>query len=117
MDDRRREQNNRWKRANQTRAMFSYARARAEAKGRLFELTFEEVEVMVAPMVCAVTGHALSWDWPVPGQRNPWKPSLDQIRPGEGYVKGNVRIVSYIYNLCKLDWDDEVVAQFRGPAS
>lgn len=105
--------NNAWKARNPIRCEFSYIRSRALKKGRKFELTLEDFEELYAPMRCAVTGHPLSWEWSGPGKRNPWKPSLDQIKPGEGYTRDNVRVVSYIYNLVKLDWDDEVVAEFR----
>ena len=112
--ERRKLSNNRWKADNRLRTEYSFVCSRALSKGRPFDLTFEDFERLYAPMTCAATGHRLSWEWPHKGKRNPWKPSLDQILPGAGYTKENVRVVSYIYNLAKLEWDDEIVESFRG---
>lgn len=43
---------------------------------------------------------------------NPWKPSLDRIDSSKGYIKGNVRFICYIANMCKQDWPDEVLIEF-----
>ena len=45
-------------------------------------------------------------------KNNPWKPSLDRMDPHKGYVVGNVRFVTYIANMCKKCWSDEVVVDF-----
>lgn len=44
--------------------------------------------------------------------RNPLKPSLDRIDSSKGYVKGNVRFVTVIANLCKQGFSDEDVIAF-----
>ena len=90
--------------------------AKARKRHIPFDLTLEHLTDLCRPMRCAVTGHRLSWEWPPTrrGQCNPWKPSVDRIDPSKGYVVGNVRIVSWIYNLAKSTWTDEVVSQFRG---
>ncbi len=98
--------------------MISACKASAKDRGRdiPFNLTWQHVHELLKPMRCSVTGHKLSWNWPEhrQGHCNPWKPSIDRIDPTRGYVVGNVRIVSWIYNLCKSTWTDEVVRQFRG---
>ena len=43
---------------------------------------------------------------------NPWKPSLDRIDSSRGYLKGNVRYIVSIANLCKQSWGDDVVEDF-----
>jgi hypothetical protein len=50
-------------------------------------------------------------EW-VSDKGNPWKPSLDRIDSTKGYIKGNVRYVTVIANLCKQGFSDEVVVQF-----
>lgn len=37
--------------------------------------------------------------------------SIDRIDPNIGYVEGNVRLVTYMYNSCKGQWTDEQVKQ------
>ena len=42
---------------------------------------------------------------------NCWKPSLDRIDSSKGYVRGNVRYIVNIANMCQQSWGDvEVVA-------
>lgn len=36
--------------------------------------------------------------------KNPWAPSLDQIRPGQGYTPENTQVVVWIYNVAKGSW-------------
>ena len=43
---------------------------------------------------------------------NPWKSSLDRIDSSKGYLKGNVRFICNIGNMCKQSWDDETVLKF-----
>jgi len=45
---------------------------------------------------------------------DPWKPSLDRIDPGLGYLRANVRFVCVIANLAKAGFtDDELIAFCR----
>lgn len=66
--------------------------------------------------ICPLTGTKMCL--PVNGMEwekdtgNPWKPSLDRINSRVGYLKGNVRYIVSIANLCKHSWDDDVVVDF-----
>lgn len=87
-------------------------RVPVQAKKRGIECTIsvEELERILEPMVCAVTGVALSFS-PYDGDlatRHPWKPSFDRIDNAKGYVPGNVRLVCWAYNLAKGAWGDDV---------
>jgi hypothetical protein len=45
-------------------------------------------------------------------RHNPWKPSLDRIDSTKGYLKGNVRFVTAMANICKGAFPDEDVVAF-----
>lgn len=97
-------------RRNKTVAYFMReTRNRALKQGVEFGLTPELLERLLEPMVCAATGLPLSWDWEGATRSNPWAPSLDRIRPGEGYVPDNVRVVCWLFNASKLDWSEELL--------
>lgn len=102
-----------YRHVNPVNAMFLSCRNIARGKGYAFDLTREYLAELCGPMRCAVTGHRLSWAW-AGRDKNPWRPSVDRIDPSKGYVVGNVRVVSWIYNLTKSTWTDGVVSQFRG---
>ena len=61
---------------------------------------------------CSVTGLTLSFEKSKEYRINPLSPSLDRINSDKGYTKENTRIVCWIYNLSKADYDDNVVLQF-----
>ena len=37
---------------------------------------------------------------------NPFSPSIDRKNPNNGYTKKNIRVVVWIYNVCKHEWSD-----------
>ena len=45
-------------------------------------------------------------------ERSPWKASLDRIDHGAGYLRGNVRFVVMMANLCRNRFSDEEVRAF-----
>ena len=51
--------------------------------------------------VCKLTGIKLD------SQHSLYKPSLDRIDPNRGYVCGNIRIVAWIVNKCRMDLSDQ----------
>lgn len=60
---------------------------------------------------CAVTGAPLRL--PTKG-RDPWSPSVDQIRPGGGYTRENTRIVAMIVNFAMGEWGPEPMMRLAG---
>ena len=42
----------------------------------------------------------------------PHSPSLDRIDCSKGYVKGNVRFITYSANLMRWKFDDDVVSEY-----
>lgn len=75
--------------------MFYDARKRAAS----FNLPFDiEPSDIVVPSTCPVLGIPIA-----PGGARDNTPSLDRIRPERGYVKGNVRVISFRANRIKSD--------------
>jgi len=99
--DRARTTNRTWqareKRTDPVGAMLRSAKHRAARDGVAFNLTRADVAV---PATCPVLGIALSPNW---GGRtfHDASPSLDRIDPLEGYVRGNVAIISLKANRLK----------------
>jgi hypothetical protein len=73
------------------------AKQRAKAKGLEFNIDKEDV---IIPEVCPVLGLRLVQG---SGGHHAGSPSLDRIDPSKGYIKGNVRVISYRANLLKSD--------------
>lgn len=69
------------------------AKRRAKAKGRIFELTLEDIQI---PSTCPVLGIPL-----VAGGDPKNSPSIDRIDNTKGYTKDNIIIVSYQANVTR----------------
>ena len=76
--------------------MWERARKRAQRFGIAFQLPRDAI---VIPEVCPALGMPIGSS----GPRTPTSPSLDRIRPEEGYVSGNIRILSDHANRLKGD--------------
>jgi hypothetical protein len=83
---------------NPRRAIYHRARQNAKIWNREFNLTVEDIPEI--PEFCPVfpwikishvTGEGRT-------SKNPSEPSIDRIDPSKGYVKGNVRIISWRAN-------------------
>lgn len=69
------------------------AKSRAKKKNWDFDLTVDDFEI---PTHCPVFGIPLELTWGEGTKDN--KPSLDRIDCSRGYVKGNVRVISWRAN-------------------
>lgn len=79
------------------------AKSRAKKRGIPFDIDIGDI---IIPKVCPVLGIDIFRSEPVPNsvKRNlPNSPSLDRIIPSLGYVKGNVRVISWRANDLKSD--------------
>ena len=91
---------------------FSRYRCRARKKGLEFTLTKEDFAKLLEPMVCSVTGVKLIFAL----DKGPCTPTIDRIDNSKGYIPGNVRLVSWIYNRAKSSsTDEEVLTYLVGP--
>lgn len=76
------------------REMWERARKRAQRLGLSFTLPKDAITI---PDVCPALGEPIRST----GKRSAQSPSLDRIRPGEGYVLGNIRVLSDYANRLK----------------
>jgi len=82
---------------NPARRMVEQAKMRAKKLGVPFDLDWREIEM---PEVCPALGIPLFGG---NGGFQDNSPSLDRLKPTLGYVKGNVRVISWRANVIKRD--------------
>jgi hypothetical protein len=87
-------------RNNPVAYLLCLAKARARKKGLEYNLTEADV---VLPEVCPVLGISLTALRAGTGTQDPGTPTLDRIRSSEGYIKGNVAVISWRANSLKKD--------------
>lgn len=75
--------------------MYHTAKLRAKRSGIPFSIKYTDI---VIPATCPILGIPL---FPNAHQCGPNSPSLDRIRSDEGYVQGNVQVVSHRANTLK----------------
>ena len=75
------------------RYMFHRAKRRAKAKGMDFNI---EVSDIVIPELCPIFNLAME-------TQGVYAPSIDRIDATQGYVKGNIRVISYRANVLRGD--------------
>jgi len=97
---------------------FRYFVKKARERKHKYDIDVEYLKVLweIQDGRCALSGlkmvlpkNASVWE---KDKGNPWKPSLDRTDPSVGYMKGNVRFVCNIGNLCKNIWPDDTVYHF-----
>lgn len=92
------------RRLNPAVALHSRARQRAARRGLPFNLRVSDI---VVPTVCPALGVPIV----IGEMRSAYSPSLDRIRPGLGYVRGNTRVISDKANRLKGALDVEGLIQ------
>jgi hypothetical protein len=106
---RRDDANHHWKVNNRARHLLNQCRGSAKKRKQECTITVDAIEEMLVPMVCAVTGLPLTWEYGGDSAHNPWMPSIDRLDSSKGYVPGNVRAVCWAFNQMRGDFNDEVV--------
>jgi hypothetical protein len=81
--------------------MTNHARRRASDKGLPFDEAAVRTLLGSAPLTCSVFARSLVVSNSGRGSHNDWSPTIDQVRPGEGYVFGNIQIISNRANRLK----------------
>lgn len=79
----------------------------AKQRSKNVTITKQWIQERLDRGICEVTG--LPFILVSDAIKNPWSPSLDQIRPGQGYTPENTQVVVWIYNVAKGSWAHEDV--------
>jgi hypothetical protein len=91
-------------------AIQAYYAAKKRAKKLEIPFDIAPEDMLPLPEVCPFTH--LPFDFaPKHGKASPQSASLDRIKPDRGYVRGNVRVISYKANTLKNDCTDPAVFQ------
>ncbi len=91
-----------WHRAGR---VLTWVRARAARAGFAFDLDRDWVEERLKRGRCETTGIEFEIN-KSDGRFHPWAPSIDRVDSKKGYTKDNCRIVVWIYNMAKSEWED-----------
>jgi len=89
------EYNKKWHRANTERKLLNHAQSRAKEHELPFNLELEDI---IIPKYCPILGLKLERGI---GKVIAESPSIDKINPTLGYVKGNIRVISFRANTLK----------------
>lgn len=93
------------RRENYAISLHREIRSRAERRGLFFDLEVTYFESALASGVCELSGLPFQSS----DKRGPFSMSVDKIRPGAGYVLGNVRAVLWCLNAACGDWGLEII--------
>lgn len=85
--------------------LFNSCKKRSEKLGLPFELTLEWVENKLKG-VCEISGMEFTSYNPTNATIPPYAPSIDKIIPSKGYTIENSRMICFIINQAKRDWDN-----------
>ena len=96
-----------WRQDNPARTIWNSIKRRENVDPRL---TYEDIEELVEPMICSVTGVRLVWDVSKP--RHPLKPSIDRIDQEVGYTRENLRLTSLVYNQARNQYSDADLLEY-----
>lgn len=91
-----------WRAAHPEQHMFTDAKRRARKRGLEFDLELSDI---VIPEVCPALGIPIFRGYVSETKKTPGpnSPSLDRIDSSKGYLKGNVRVISWKANRIKSD--------------
>jgi hypothetical protein len=94
------------RRKHAARYLVGKAKARALARGILFDLVPEDITI---PEICPILGIPVTL---FEENNRDGSPSLDRLRPAQGYVKSNVWVISWRANVLKRDASPEELLAF-----
>ena len=95
--DEAREYNKSWRQKNPVKYLLHQAKYRAKRRGVEFDIKAEDIDV---PLVCPIYNIELKFS---DSSRDDNSYSIDRVDNTKGYVKGNVRVISWKANQRKGD--------------
>jgi hypothetical protein len=96
-----------WREKNRGYALVNVAKHRAKSRGIPFDLDGRDIQARIDNGQCELTGIAFNLT-----EARAWNaPSLDQIKPGQGYTKNNVRVVLYAVNVMANTWGHQRIME------
>ena len=87
-----------WHLDNPEKSLLIAAKSRARLYGIPLSISVDDILI---PKICPVLGIVLEFGKKKEGKPRDGSPSLDRIKPELGYVKGNVRVISFKANTLK----------------
>ena len=94
-----------WRHKNLQKVLLINAKRNAKNTGREFSITLEDIEL---PTHCPILGIPLVFG----GERQEGSYSVDRVDSTKGYIKGNVRTISFLANRMKTDATKEQLLSF-----
>lgn len=88
--------------------MYSSSLKRAKILGISHNITTEQL-ILIAPSHCPILKFNINY---LSKRKDKYSPSLDRINPNEGYIIGNIQIISYLANLMKSFANEEELINF-----
>ena len=95
-----------WKSNNREKILFQQAQYRAKAKNIPFNI---EISDIIIPKICPILGLPLKKA--IDGNRD-LSPSLDRVDNTQGYIKGNIQVISSKANTMKHNADKADLINF-----
>ena len=89
--------------------LYGGAKYRSKKKNMDIEITSEWIYNRLEPLICEVTGFALTIKSGGSNKTQPLQPTLDRIDNSKGYTINNTRVTCWWYNVMKQDWSDEEI--------
>jgi hypothetical protein len=90
-------------------ALLGNARDRAARADLPFSLTREWLAERLDQGTCEVTGLSLVREARGNSRAHPFAPSIDRIKPSDGYIPENCRLVCFIFNQARSDFGDDTL--------
>lgn len=104
--EKEKEQTDPWRKSAR---MLAWIRNRAAKRNFEFDLTREWIAEKLVIGKCEATGIEIELRKPEGFRFYPWAPSIDRVDSKKGYTQDNCRLVCWIYNMAKSEWDDSHV--------
>ena len=95
-----------WRRTHPDRHLFCAAKHRAKKNGLEFNIELEDI---IIPKYCPFLGVELT---PSDKKLKPTSATLDRINSTQGYIKGNIEVISHLANTMKSNATKEQLITF-----